>query len=49
MAAARPLKSRRRLLVLCFLVATGQLMDTAGAQNGTATATLDPLEGTPNQ
>ncbi|KAL0407100.1 UNVERIFIED_CONTAM: putative LRR receptor-like serine/threonine-protein kinase [Sesamum latifolium] len=44
MAPAPPLMSRRRLLVLCFLVAIGQLMDTAGAQNGTTTATTDPLE-----
>ncbi|KAL0300971.1 UNVERIFIED_CONTAM: putative LRR receptor-like serine/threonine-protein kinase [Sesamum radiatum] len=42
-AAAAPLMSRRRLLVLCFLAAFGQLMDTAGAQNRTA-ATTDPLE-----
>ncbi|KAK4421831.1 putative LRR receptor-like serine/threonine-protein kinase [Sesamum alatum] len=44
MAAAPPLMrlmSRRRLLVLCSLVAFGQLMATAGAQT---TATTDPLE-----
>ncbi|XP_011069383.1 probable LRR receptor-like serine/threonine-protein kinase At1g56140 [Sesamum indicum] len=44
MAAAPPLISRRRLLVVCFLVAFGRLMDTAGAQNRTTTATTDPLE-----
>ncbi|KAL0328652.1 UNVERIFIED_CONTAM: putative LRR receptor-like serine/threonine-protein kinase [Sesamum calycinum] len=47
MAAAprKRLNSRRRLLVLCFVVAFGRLMDTAGAQNITANATTDPLEG----
>ncbi|XP_020554512.1 probable LRR receptor-like serine/threonine-protein kinase At1g56130 [Sesamum indicum] len=41
--------SRRRMVVLCFVVAFGQLMATAGAQNRTSNAnananTTDPLE-----
>ncbi|XP_020554511.1 probable LRR receptor-like serine/threonine-protein kinase At1g56140 [Sesamum indicum] len=45
-AAAPPvrLNSRRSLLVLCCVVAFGQLMDTAGAQNRTTNATTDPVE-----
>ncbi|KAL0407107.1 UNVERIFIED_CONTAM: putative LRR receptor-like serine/threonine-protein kinase [Sesamum latifolium] len=47
-AAAPPMRQtlRWRLLVLCCVVAFGQLMDIAGAQNRTtnATATTDPLE-----
>ncbi|KAK4416972.1 putative LRR receptor-like serine/threonine-protein kinase [Sesamum alatum] len=40
----RLINSRRRLLALCFLVAFGQLMDIAGAQNRITNATTDPVE-----
>ncbi|KAL0300968.1 UNVERIFIED_CONTAM: putative LRR receptor-like serine/threonine-protein kinase [Sesamum radiatum] len=45
-AAAPPMRlnTRRRLLVLCCVVAFVQLMDTAGAQNRTTNATTDPVE-----